>query len=123
MNRRKNEEELVANFRQRVEKIVNELLERNGIEIYGNLKIEIANMDALALIKRNKIYVNIQAMKYPKYVLKYIIAHELAHLVVKRHTKRFWEIVKRIYPQYQRGKDELLKRLKRSFRKKHHLKS
>jgi len=115
MNRRKNEEELVANFRQRVEKIVNELLERNGIEIYGNLKIEIANMDALALIKRNKIYVNIQAMKYPKYVLKYIIAHELAHLVVKRHTKRFWEIVKRIYPQYQRGKDELLKRLKRSF--------
>jgi len=41
--------------------------------------------------------------------MKYIIAHELAHLIVKRHTKKFWEIVKRIYPRYERGKDELQK--------------
>ena len=105
-------EKALENFRKKVEKILEELLEKSNAEIYGNLKIEVANMDALAIIKRNKIYVNVDAAKYPDHVLKYIIAHELAHLVVKRHTRKFWEIVKRIYPDYERGKEELLKRSK-----------
>ncbi len=96
-------------FKKKVERILQELLEKSDVEIHGNLKIEVANMDALALIKRNKIYVNLDAAKYPEHVLKYIIAHELAHLVVKRHTRKFWEIVKRIYPDYENGKEELLK--------------
>ena len=73
------------------------------MEIYGNLKIEVANTDTLALFKGNKIYTNIKARKYPEFVLKYIIAHESAHLIVKRHTKKFWEIVKRIYPEYEKA--------------------
>jgi len=91
--------------------MVNQLLEKNGVEVYGNLKIEVADMDTLALIKGSKIYLNTNARKYPLYILKYILAHELAHLVVRRHTKKFWEIVKHIYPRYQRGKHELLRRL------------
>lgn len=105
-------EKSLEDFRKKVNEIVSELLEKNGIEIYGNLKIEIVNMDSLALIKKNKIYINVEAAKYPKYILKYIIAHELAHLMVKRHTKKFWEIVKRIYPGYEKGKNELYKRIK-----------
>jgi hypothetical protein len=100
---------------EKINKILSELLEKNEVEIFGNLKIEVANMDDLALIKRNKIYVNAKAMKYPKYILKYIIAHELAHLIIKKHTKKFWETVKRIYPQYEKGKNELLKMLKSSY--------
>jgi predicted metal-dependent hydrolase len=100
---------------EKINTILNELLEKNEVEIFGNLKIEVANMDDLALIKRNKIYLNVNTMKYPKYILKYIIAHELAHLMIKRHTKKFWEVVKRIYPQYEKGKNELLKILKNSY--------
>jgi len=37
-------------------------------------------------------------------------AFELAHLVVKKHTSKFWEIVKQIYPKYEKGKKELSKR-------------
>jgi hypothetical protein len=37
------------------------------------------------------------------------IAHELAYLTIKRHTWRFWKIVGIIYPEYERGKEELLK--------------
>jgi len=105
----KTTDEEVKEFQQRVEGILKELTEGNGMEVYGNLKIEVANMDTLALLKRNKIYINVEARRYPKFVLKYIIAHELAHLIVKRHTKKFWEIVKRIYPEYERGREELLK--------------
>jgi predicted metal-dependent hydrolase len=55
----------------------------NGREVYGNLRIVDADIDK--------------------------IAHELAHLAVKRHTWRFWKIVRIIYPEYERGKEELLK--------------
>ncbi|MEM0011357.1 MAG: M48 family metallopeptidase [Candidatus Bathyarchaeia archaeon] len=109
MNKLKSTEE----FQEKVESILKELLNKNGIEIYGNLKIEVANMDTLALLKGNRIYINIQAKRYPKYILKYVIAHELAHLVVRRHTKKFWEIVRRIYPHYERAKNDLLKRTKK----------
>lgn len=102
-------DEEIKEFQRRVEEILRELTEDNGMEVYGNLKIKVANMDTLALLKRNKIYINVEARRYPKFILKYIIAHELAHLIVKRHTKKFWEIVKRIYPEYERGREELLK--------------
>jgi len=97
-----------ARFQRKLEKMLLELTERNGIEIYGNLSIELANLDTLALLKGNKIYVDLKAMKLPDYVLKYIIAHELAHLILKRHTKRFWDIVKQIYPEYEIGRQKLL---------------
>jgi predicted metal-dependent hydrolase len=102
-------DEEVREFQRRVEGILKELTEDNGMEVYGNIKVEVANMDTLALLKGSKIYINVEARRYPKFVLKYIIAHELAHLIVKRHTKKFWEIVKRIYPGYERGREELLK--------------
>jgi len=92
-------------FRKLLNKIVKELLSRNGIEIFGNLKIEIVNTnEPLAFLKNNKIYVSIETSKLPKYILKYILAHELAHLVVKRHTQKFWTLVKRIYPKYEKAK-------------------
>ncbi len=114
MAEKKDEE--VREFQRRVKGILKELTEDNGMELHGNLKVEVADMDTLALLKGNKIYINVEARRYPKFVLKYIIAHELAHLIVKRHTKKFWEIVKRIYPEYEKSREELLKmsRLERS---------
>jgi predicted metal-dependent hydrolase len=110
-----NIDEEIKEFQRRVEEILKELTEGNGMEVYGNLKIEVVDMDTLALLKGNKIYINLEARRYPGFVLKYIVAHELAHLIVKKHTKKFWEIVRRIYPEYERGREELLKilRLKR----------
>jgi len=104
-------EKAADDFRYKIERILDELLNKNAVEIFGNLKIEIAGMDTLAMVKGDKIYLNGDARKYPKYVLKYIMAHELAHLVVKRHTRKFWGIVKHIYPQYEKGKIELARRL------------
>ncbi|MEB3691541.1 MAG: M48 family metallopeptidase [Caldisphaeraceae archaeon] len=109
MNKR-SEKALKDNSRRKIEEIADGLLEKNGVELFGNLRIEIVNIDTLVLIKGNKIYVNVDARKYPNYTLKYTIAHELAHLIIKGHTKRFWEIVKQIYPEYEKAKNELLRR-------------
>jgi predicted metal-dependent hydrolase len=102
-------DEEVKEFQLRLEAILKEFRESGRVEIYGNLKIVVADIDRMACLKGNTIYVNIKARRYPDFVLRYIIAHELAHLAVKRHTWRFWNIVGIIYPEYEKGKEELLR--------------
>ena len=37
----------------------------------------------------------------PIQVIDYVIIHELAHLVQLNHSKRFWDIVKKMDPEFQ----------------------
>jgi predicted metal-dependent hydrolase len=40
----------------------------------------------------------------PPHVLDYLAAHEVAHLVELNHSARFWRLVERIYPDFERAK-------------------
>ncbi|HEY2186420.1 MAG TPA: SprT family zinc-dependent metalloprotease [Xanthobacteraceae bacterium] len=40
----------------------------------------------------------------PSYVLDYLAAHEVCHLIELNHSPRFWRLVKRVYPNYERAK-------------------
>ncbi len=40
----------------------------------------------------------------PSYVLDYLAAHEVAHLVELNHSARFWRLVERIHPEVERAK-------------------
>ena len=37
----------------------------------------------------------------PKFVVDYIIVHELVHTRIKNHSQKFWEMVKSFYPNYK----------------------
>jgi beta-lactamase regulating signal transducer with metallopeptidase domain len=83
------DDEEVKEFQLKLEAILKEFLEQGRIEVYGNLRIVVTRFDRpsrIAFLKGNTIYVSIKARRYPDFVLRYIIAHELAHLAVKRHT-------------------------------------
>lgn len=43
----------------------------------------------------------------PGWVLDYVVVHELAHLVVTAHDRRFWELVGR-YPRAERARGYLM---------------
>lgn len=45
-------------------------------------------------------------VKFPSWVVDYVIVHELAHLVETGHTTRFWELVD-AYPKAERAKGYL----------------
>ena len=40
----------------------------------------------------------------PPFVLKYLAAHEVAHLVEMNHSRRFWRVVERVCPHMARAK-------------------
>jgi len=40
----------------------------------------------------------------PPFVLDYLAAHEVAHLVELNHSPRFWRLVEQIYPDFERAK-------------------
>jgi len=43
----------------------------------------------------------------PEDLLKYVIAHEIAHAFIKTHTKRFWKVVESIHPNYKEAQNIL----------------
>ncbi len=43
----------------------------------------------------------------PSKVVDYVIVHEIAHLFEMNHSKKFWDIVARLYPSYEESRDWL----------------
>ena len=52
----------------------------------------------------NNIIFNWRIIKAPIYVVSYLVAHELVHLLETNHTPRFWNILSIQVPEYQKAK-------------------
>ena len=48
------------------------------------------------------IHINWRLIFAPAKVLEYIIIHELCHLIEFNHTQNFWELVKKLCPDYKK---------------------
>lgn len=57
--------------------------------------------------KSNTITLNANLIKYPIECLDYVIVHELAHLVYFDHSKNFWNVVAKYFPEYKKCRREL----------------
>ncbi|MGC8832356.1 MAG: YgjP-like metallopeptidase domain-containing protein [Thermoproteota archaeon] len=83
-------------------------------EVLGNLDFEIVdridrNKRRVAKIRGSKVLVKLNAVALPKTALKYVVAHEIAHVLAKRHTERFWKTVELICPDFEKGQELLEK--------------
>lgn len=59
-------------------------------------------------IEARRIWINEELIKYPISCLEHIVVHELTHLLETNHTKRFYDLLEKFYPDYKRN-DQLLK--------------
>ena len=50
---------------------------------------------------KNELNFNILLMRYPIYIMEYIVIHELAHIKYKNHSKDFWILVEEFCPNYK----------------------
>lgn len=51
-----------------------------------------------------KIHLNWQLVLSPLEVIDYVVVHELCHLLVPNHSKRFWQKVETILPDFKKRK-------------------
>lgn len=83
-------------------------------EISKDLKVELNHIyfrkmrtKWASLSPAKNLTINMLMKHLPKYLIRYVIFHELAHLIEKRHNGRFWEIVSRKFKNYQKMEREM----------------
>lgn len=54
-----------------------------------------------------KLNYNWRLILAPPFVLDYVAAHEIAHLVEMNHSQKFWDVVTHTLPSMERGRDWL----------------
>ncbi|OGA36851.1 MAG: hypothetical protein A3F75_02995 [Betaproteobacteria bacterium RIFCSPLOWO2_12_FULL_64_23] len=54
-----------------------------------------------------QVRLNWRLIHLPLHLIDYVVAHELAHLREMNHSARFWAVVGRLYPDYQKARSEL----------------
>ena len=50
------------------------------------------------------ININYNLIKAPRFVINYVVVHELAHIIELNHSDEFWSLVKAQLPQYEQAK-------------------
>lgn len=53
---------------------------------------------------KNSVNFNWRLIKAPVFVIDYVIAHELAHLIEANHTERFWNVVRAQVPKVEQAR-------------------
>jgi predicted metal-dependent hydrolase len=73
---------------------------RIGIAVKDFRVLDLGNRWA-SCSRSSFINFNWRAVMAPIWVFDYMLVHEMAHLVEKGHTKKFWQIVSRIIPNHE----------------------
>jgi len=56
------------------------------------------------------IRLNWRLIHLPLYLIDYVVAHEMSHLIEMNHSPAFWSEVEKLYPDWQAARDELKQR-------------
>lgn len=101
-------------FRQRAEIVFNESLERVYplIQKYNvskpNIMIQLMKVRWGSCIKqKNRIFLNHELIKAPKYCIDYVVLHELIHFIQGNHSKDFYNLMTVLMPDWRDRKEIL----------------
>jgi len=61
-------------------------------------------------VKVKRIWLNLELAKKSKDCIEYIVVHEMAHLLERRHNKRFKALMDTFMPRWRSVQEELIKR-------------
>lgn len=84
---------------QRLPGLVSEFTSRLGVKHGGLRVIELGNRWG-SCSDNGVLNFHWKVMQLPQKLLRYIVAHEAAHLLEKHHSPEFWQTVERLIPNY-----------------------
>ncbi len=94
-----------------LKELVNNIIKKYKQELKVNLnKIFFRKMKTkwASYSRKNNLTVN-KLLKYlPTNLIEYVLYHELAHYIEKKHNQKFWKIIKTRHPDYENKEKELL---------------
>lgn len=61
-----------------------------------------------SLSANGRLNIHWATLQLPPSLVDYVLVHELAHVAHPQHTHRFWSVVERAIPDYERRKSDLL---------------
>ncbi len=104
-------------YYQHAEKKFNAL----ALEAYSKFKeydFKMPNMEIRRMAKRwgscntiDKITINPEIIKTASKCIEYVLVHEMCHLVEPNHTKKFYNTLTAVMPNWQKWKDKLEQKL------------
>lgn len=81
---------------------------RLGIK-YRKLTIRKTKSKRWSCTHDQKISLNLNLVHLPTKYIKYVIIHEICHLKIKNHSKKFWALVESFCPEYKTIRKEMRK--------------
>jgi predicted metal-dependent hydrolase len=91
---------------EKIEPIAFEYAKNLGVQ-FNECKISEMKYRWGSCTPKNNIKFNWRVIKAPMFVIRYIVVHELIHLIESNHTPTFWNILSIQVPDYQKAKDWL----------------
>lgn len=98
-------------YRSELREVIPSMLER------WQKKLEV-NVDEIRIRKmktkwgtcnpaEGRIWLNLELAKKPSHCIDYVFVHELVHLIEKKHSERFMQLLESFFPNWERAKIEL----------------
>jgi predicted metal-dependent hydrolase len=92
--------------REKITPVVEEMAANLGVE-YKRILISDLQVRWGSCTPNDSLNFNWRLVKAPMVVIRYVVAHELAHLIEPNHTANFWNIVYVQAPRYEKAKQWL----------------
>jgi predicted metal-dependent hydrolase len=97
-------EEQIKALKSQAKTVINNKVEKYsqimGLK-HGRITITSAKTRYGSCSSKGNLSFSYRLMHYPDYIIDYVVVHELAHLVHMNHSKSFYALVERYYPNYK----------------------
>lgn len=95
--------------KEKIVPVVNEFAQKMGVH-YKTIKFTKMNYQWGSCSVNGVLNFNHNLIKAPRFVIEYVVVHELTHLIELNHSERFWSLVKTQLPKYQVAKKWLVEK-------------